>query len=118
MFFVNRFIKESRENLKSRIINNSEYYEASVYPDIIVHKRGDKNNNLLIIEVKKHSNLKTYNYDCEKLEAYTYNIEGNSLNYSYGVLIKIKTGDNFAVECDKWYRNGKKFETYENNLSE
>lgn len=104
---LEEIIEESGVGIKSKIINNSEYYETSVYPDIIVHKRGENHNNLLIIEVKKSSaNKDAYNYDCEKLKAYTDNSEGNSLKYFYGVLIEIETGNNCTVKCDKWFKNG------------
>lgn len=41
-----------------------------VYPDIIVHKRGLNESNLLIVEVKKTSSQVTSQYDHEKLARY------------------------------------------------
>ena len=44
--------------------------EKSVYPDIIVHRRGSNDHNLLIIEIKKSSSRISEEYDFEKLKCY------------------------------------------------
>ena len=59
----------------------------TVFPDIIVHKRGT-NNNLLVIEVKKSTNRETEHFDFAKLDAYK-----NELNYKFALFIKLLTGN-------------------------
>ena len=70
------------------------YYDEeaiTVYPDIIVHERGNNESNYLVIEVKKkeYAELKrrereTYKeFDFRKLRAYI-----EKLNYTYGIYIE------------------------------
>ncbi|BFH14409.1 hypothetical protein WDD9_001257 [Paenibacillus melissococcoides] len=60
--------------------------KKSVFPDIIVHKRGTSNN-LIAIEVKKANvSERLEKYDIEKIKGY---ILDNSLNYKYAVFIKL-----------------------------
>ena len=54
----------------------------TVYPDIIVHHRGNENQNLLVIEAKKNSSRFGTSRDEEKLEAF-----GQQLGYEYCVLV-------------------------------
>ena len=42
----------------------------TVYPDVIVHKRGKQDENLLVIEIKKESNPMGANFDNQKLKAF------------------------------------------------
>jgi len=42
----------------------------TVYPDIIVHKRGTRESNLLVVEVKKSSNTTSNKCDLLKLKEY------------------------------------------------
>jgi uncharacterized protein YehS (DUF1456 family) len=60
----------------------------SVYPDIIVHRRGT-DENLLAIEVKKSSNNISEKYDKEKLLAFK-----EQLGYHHTIFIKIGTTEN------------------------
>ncbi len=88
------------------LINDIAYREISVYPDIIVHKRG-KNKNLLIIEVKKSNNHVGSNLDILKLKAYTDPSESNNLYYEYGLFIDL---DMITYTNHKliWFKAGKK----------
>ncbi|MGN6712894.1 hypothetical protein [Anaerocolumna jejuensis] len=63
--------------------------EKKVFPDIIVHKRGKSDKNLLIIEVKKSTSTVSEDYDIEKLKYYTSST--NDLNYKFGAFIKFYT---------------------------
>lgn len=84
-------IKKFNE-LTMKILNDISYNQdfltgkKSVFPDIIIHKRGTSNN-LIAIEVKK-SNVseRLEKYDIEKIKGY---ILDNSLNYKYAVFIKL-----------------------------
>lgn len=78
--------------------------ERSVYPDIIIHKRGDVKN-LLIIEVKKDKN-KNKEFDREKLKLYTSNDEFNKLSYEWGAFVVFSTGEKALWETE-WYKGGK-----------
>lgn len=68
-------------------------------PDIILHKRGRNDQNLLVIEVKK-SNSKDDNYDRLKLMIFTDKDYG--LNYKYGLFIKLDKDNKLC-----WFSDGK-----------
>ena len=65
--------------------------ESSVYPDIIIHKRGREGPNLLVIEVKSNPDkqVEAVKRDLNKLRAYK-----RKLDYEYAVFIKVWTGEN------------------------
>lgn len=67
----------------------------TVYPDVIVHERTQKNN-LLAIEVKKSNSSAPERADLEKLRGY---LEDPSLEYDYGCFVQIGVGEN-AGECE------------------
>jgi hypothetical protein len=72
-----------------------------VYPDIIVHQR-KKENNLLVIEIKKNTNKYNPICDQEKLKLFTY--EKGEYHYSLGLFIKF----NQTAEPEFiWYKNGR-----------
>lgn len=63
----------------------------SVFPDIIVHRRGSQDENKLVIEVKKSSNTSSRKKDKNKLQAYK-----NELGYEFAVFILIGVDDNYG----------------------
>lgn len=67
-----------------------------VYPDIIVHQRGNKTN-ILAIELKKNSNRERKNKDILKLRAYR-----NELGYQYALFLRlgVKAGAGIVSECE------------------
>jgi hypothetical protein len=79
----------------------------TVFPDIIVHKRGDNNNNYLIIEVKKkefankiRKQNETYkDFDKRKLFAYT-----KGLQYELGIYLEF---DKDRISGLKFFKDGK-----------
>jgi hypothetical protein len=75
---------------KERIKDNNAH---TVYPDIIVHKRGHNQNNLMIVEIKKSSNSdeKAKEKDKLKLEKYK-----EKFSYSYTLFLDIPTGEDFG----------------------
>lgn len=85
-----RILKSKWEELNKHvgiaIAEDDALIDKTVYPDIIVHKRGKSNQNLLIIEVKKSTSSVTEDYDIEKLKCYTN--PNSDLKYQYGVFIK------------------------------
>ncbi len=84
----NRMLKDEiyiTKNLKLEIkdTKSTDLKQTTVYPDIIIHKRGNNEDNLLVIEVKKEENNSSKKYDIKKLEAFT-----NQLNYKFGFYIE------------------------------
>lgn len=73
-------------------IKSDDTDATSVYPDIIIHHRGTENN-LVVIEAKKLSNLGN---DDEKLLAYK-----KDLKYKYAFAVKFFVGDNFSIYKDR-----------------
>ena len=59
---------------------------TSVFPDIIVHRRGT-DENLLVMEVKKSTSRRDEELDMQKLHGYV-----DELGYQYAVFVKILTG--------------------------
>ena len=68
-----------------------------VLPDVIVHRRGDHNSNLLVIEMKKASNKSGIESDLQRLRAFR-----NELSYNLGALVVCRTGScpEVCVELD------------------
>lgn len=81
---------EGKGLLKDKEISeiDTDYADRSVFPDIIVHKRGTNDYNLCIVEVKKSTSTVSSEYDEIKLKAYTTDSYGNDLKYSIGVFIE------------------------------
>ncbi len=93
-------------NLKEEDVKNSDTTGKTVYPDIIIHKRGNNKDNFLVIEVKKKCNNGNKNFDFEKLEAYT-----NQLKYKYGIYLEFNKN---KISQIKWFKNGKEIKIQAN----
>jgi hypothetical protein len=80
--------KTKKEGIKD---NNAH----TVYPDIIVHRRGHNKNNLLIVEIKKSSNNdeKARGKDKLKLEKYK-----EKFGYSYTLFLSMPTGKDLKLK--------------------
>lgn len=65
----------------------------TVYPDIIVHKRGNNDENYIVIEIKKSTNNspEEIDYDKRKLKEYK-----SQLGYKFAIFINIATGSDFS----------------------
>ncbi len=69
---------------------SDEPEEQSVFPDVIVHRRGRNDRNLLVIEVKKTGRDEPYDdWDRDKLRAFK---NPSELGYRYGYFLKLRTG--------------------------
>ena len=88
---------------------NDEVVKRYVYPDIIVHKRGESDN-LLIIEVKKSTSRVGNNFDKEKVQRYTSPEYENDLNYTFGAFVFFQTGSEDTSHLIEWYENGSQIE--------
>lgn len=72
----------------------------TVYPDIIVHQRGTKNN-LLVIEIKKSTSQVGNECDIAKLNEFR---KCQRLRYCFAIFLKLKTGSDEAnMEDIQWY---------------
>lgn len=85
--------------------NQKNNYKLS--PDIIIHKRGSNENNLVVIEVKKDSSPeRDKDYDLIKLEHLTIDYLGNHYNYELGVAIIFGTGKNTGSSTKIFFQSG------------
>lgn len=66
-----------------------------VQPDIIIHKRGSNDANLLVIEIKMTWKSQRKDFDFQKIEAYI-----TELDYKNGLYLEL--GENGIVE-DVWF---------------
>jgi len=71
----------------------------SVYPDIIVHRRGNNGPNLLVIEIKKSSNKSKRDHDYNKLEGYV-----QFLSYYCALFLEIGTKENVGKRSFDWIK--------------
>jgi hypothetical protein len=79
-----------RLDIVPRNVMSDDTEVTTVYPDIIVHRRGTQQN-LLVIEMKKTTSRENDDYHFRKLRAYK-----RQLAYRFAVFIKIGTGDQNA----------------------
>ena len=69
--------------------------ETLIYPDVIIHRRGSQESNLLVMELKKCTNTAPRKRDRTKLE---YCVE--KFGYEFAVLVEIPVGDGvLAAGC-------------------
>lgn len=72
---------------------------TTVYPDIIVHRRG-LDDNLLVIEMKKTANLQSQSrdFDLDKLRAF----QRERYHYQYALYLQLRTGSRIGVDEMIW----------------
>lgn len=70
--------------LSDRNVTDDQLDAVTVFPDIIVHKRGRQDQNLLVLEMKKASSSVNHEYDIEKLNAFK-----NELNYRFAAHVVV-----------------------------
>lgn len=91
-------INSKKLNSFKKKIDSNDTNAVTVYPDIIIHHRGTKNN-LIVIEAKKSSRDKNLDKDEEKLKAYL-----NDLNYKFAFKIEFPVENDFKnVKTDDCY---------------
>ncbi len=110
-----KYIMILREKAKTlKILRNSdrndELIKRFVYPDIIVHKRRESKN-LLIIEIKKSTSQIDKSFDIEKIQRYTSPENENDLNYQFGAFIYFLAGSENTSHTIEWYEGGAQIET-------
>ncbi len=107
-------LKDRYEAVKGKVINGATI-DVSVYPDIIVHRRGTNVSNLLVVELKKTTNTDNdaREFDLEKLRCFTDQSDRNTLKYDFGVFLLLETRDGqstpdkFIVE-EQWFAADRK----------
>ena len=80
-------IVEKARNKKWDEPDEEGFCVFSVAPDIVVHQRRTDINNLLIVEIKKRSNLEPQEYDDLKLKLFTENKHDEGYGYKYGAWV-------------------------------
>ena len=97
---LNQLSETERKKLFENPMSDNPLISKKVFPDIIVHERGNNERNLLIIECKKSSNpeVKDREYDKFKLGRY---LKSDELKYLYGVFIEFIVGDNPDVKFER-----------------
>lgn len=92
-----------QENVNQNVEN---VRDVSVFPDIIIHRRGFNQNNLCIVEVKKSAGGGDLEFDRDKLKAYTSTEDGNNLGYQLGIFVILQTNvENPTYELE-YFKNG------------
>jgi len=85
-----------RMNLQEVDSDSTDTEGKTVYPDIIVHKRGESNN-LLVVEMKKTTSHIGDFFDLHKLDAFK-----KQLGYRNAVFVKVKTLNSVGYEVPIW----------------
>lgn len=76
--------KRLQDIVEKRTVTSNAIDAITVFPDVIVHKRGHDGENLLVIEVKKASSTESACYDLKKLNAFK-----SQLGYKHAVHIVV-----------------------------
>jgi hypothetical protein len=73
--------------------------ESLAVPDVIVHRRGQKGPNLLVLEFKKTSNPDAFDCDRQRIRAFK-----SQIGYRYGALVECETraGREPAIRVSEW----------------
>ena len=89
----NESIEPKRIGLPVKSVDSDDVKATTVYPDIIIHERGNNNNNLLVIEAKRLQ--EDQSFDKQKTKAFL-----QQLKYKQGLLLGIprKKSEKFFLE--------------------
>lgn len=81
-------------------ISSDDIKATTVYPDIIIHRRGFNNDNLLVIEVKKYTNRDkdALAFDIKKISAYI-----AELKYEHGLFLMLYKTPEETLRSLDWY---------------
>ena len=87
-------------NLPKKQTDSYDTEAKTVYPDIIIHHRGNNSDNLLVIEVNKHTNKtqQAEDFDIKKISAYI-----KELNYSHGLFLELFENPKETLKRLDWY---------------
>ena len=109
-----RRLKEEHEGVE--VVEDEDHLEViDVFPDIVIHHRGEGHpKNLVIIEIKKSSNRSETQREFDAFKLRKYTEKSGPLKYRLGAFIDLMTG-----HCDMenrthsvhWYINGEQENT-------
>jgi hypothetical protein len=102
----NRYERDPKYVDYPKATNTADTDARTVYPDVIVHQRGKKENNLLVIEVKRSTNNASWDTDLAKLADIA---KDKNYEYRFGVFLNISTGPHTEPElwADAiWFEGG------------
>jgi hypothetical protein len=101
----------AKSRMKEIGIEPNEENNYQLTPDIIIHTRNIKENNLVVLEIKKDSNSKkNKEFDLIKLEHMTIDYLGNHYNYKLGIALVFGTKGNAGTYDIKYFQNGIRIE--------
>lgn len=111
------YLSSPLKELAERGAKEEELLSVSTFPDIIVHRRGNNDHNILVIEVKKKISSVDHKWDDQKLHAFT-DINGhNNYGFKYGVFVLLGTRASYDQAAElTWYEKGKKEPTVKHNF--
>jgi len=85
-----------RLEIKRRKVSSDDTQATTVFPDIIIHRRGS-DENYVVIEMKKTTSRENDKYDLQKLQAFK-----DQLGYRFAIFLKIKTDGEVGIEKPQW----------------
>lgn len=85
-----------RLEIRPRQIQSDDTQATTVFPDIIVHRRGTSDN-LVVIEMKKTTSREDDDNDLHKLQAFK-----EQLGYRFAIFVKVTTGGVSQVADVRW----------------
>jgi S-adenosylmethionine:tRNA-ribosyltransferase-isomerase (queuine synthetase) len=90
--------KDVPKVIMSKLLGRKNYssLKKKVYPDIVIHKRGNNGDNLLVVEIKKSSNHSRGERDFDVLKLEAYMSKGDDYQYRYGMFVDIFVGDDYG----------------------
>ena len=83
-------------DIQPRNIKSDDTQATTVFPDIIIHKRGT-DENLVVIEMKKTSSSEKDSYDLHKLKAFK-----KQLGYQFAIFLKLATKGQAGIDLVEW----------------
>ncbi|WP_267642073.1 hypothetical protein [Haloarchaeobius amylolyticus] len=86
------------DECQGRKIEVDDTNAQTVFPDIVVHKRGSSDHNLLVIEIKKTSSSDSGKCDKEKIKRFRADI-----GYENGLFLRLKVGDDPDIDDCDWF---------------
>jgi len=81
------------------LVSADDTEARTVFPDVIVHRRGRNNANYLVIEFKKDTNPVPLKVDAAKLQGFQ---ADDRLRYRFALLIVLRTGADPGIKLVQW----------------
>lgn len=100
----NRDLHKPKRLSVSSDIPSDDTNAETVYPDVIVHRRGTNEDNLLVIEVKKRAG--EHGLDVRKLVEFTNPLSEDGLGYRWGLHLILESEKQGEATL-RWYKRGK-----------